>query len=265
MKKTILLSIMASFSLLDAQETIFEENFEDGFPGKFTQDFIDQETTWIDFGISAIGVDSPLKGKNSAVFFNGLATRPVSTSLSTQPIDLSKGNIVLEFLYLQKKKENGTDNTLSVELLDEKGKWQKLLTLNANKNDGQEKIQIPLTDYSKNSKSVIRFVSTQYKTDSANPIVLDDVTIFKAKNDVQKSLSYKKDILYPNPTKNVFQIMADTDSFNCEVFDAKGDRVIKLEKISKNTYIDLSKQLPGVYYVKIYTDKQVTTHKLIKN
>lgn len=264
MKKTILLTIMASFSLLDAQEIIFEENFERGFPGKFTQDFIDQETTWIDFGISAIGVESPLKGKNSAVFFNGLATHPVSTSLSTQPIDLSNGNVVLEFLYLQKKKENGTDNTLSVEILEENGKWRNVLTLSANKNNGQEKIRIPLTDYSKSNKSAVRFISTQYKTESANPIVLDEVMIFKAKDNIQ-NLSRNTNVLYPNPTKGVFQIMSDSGSLNCEVFDIRGNRVIKMDKISKDTFIDLSNQLPGIYYVKIYDGKQSSMHQLIKN
>lgn len=264
MKKTILLTMMASVSFVDAQEIIFRENFEKGFPGSFTQNFIDQETTWINFGISAIGVESPLKGKNSAVFFNGLATQPVSTSLDTPSIDLSNGQVILEFLYLQKKKENGTDNTLSVELLDERGAWQKLLTLGANETGKEEKIRIPLTDYSKNSSSAIRFVSTQYKTESANPIVLDEVMISKTKES-PAPLARNTDLLYPNPTKDTFRIKADADTFNCEVFDSKGERVVKLEKITKQTSIDLSRQLPGIYYVKINTGKESVTRPLIKN
>ncbi len=62
----------------------------------------------------------------------------------------------------------------------------------------------------------------------------------------------------PNPTKDIITIHGDIDKV--EIYNLLGKRI---RSTSKNT-IDLSKQKTGMYILKIYTDKKVTTTKILK-
>lgn len=66
--------------------------------------------------------------------------------------------------------------------------------------------------------------------------------------------------IFPNPTKGKFSILAE-DVESVEVFSLQG----KLIYIGKEREIDLSHVPDGLYFIKVRTEKQIATRKLIKN
>ncbi len=65
--------------------------------------------------------------------------------------------------------------------------------------------------------------------------------------------------IYPNPTTGVFTIKAE-EVESIEVINIQGKQIYK----GKETEIDLSTQPKGIYIIKVITDKQTITQKLIK-
>ena len=73
--------------------------------------------------------------------------------------------------------------------------------------------------------------------------------------------TYKKVILFPNPTSQILNIggIVDSGGVEIELYDAFGRFIVK----STNTQIDLSEYQSGIYFVRIpsISDK---TYKVIK-
>ena len=126
MKKQKVLLLLLSFSSLLAKAQYFE-GFENGVPGSMVQTYVKGNTTWINYGLSALNVEAPLAEKNSAVFFNAMETKVVSTSLQTPILDLTEPKMFLEFKYLQRQKTENYANTLAVEISNDGGQiWQEI-------------------------------------------------------------------------------------------------------------------------------------------
>lgn len=261
MKKFVTSLFVLATVFIHAQ---FEENFENGVPGKMTQKFISKETSWIDFGIGAIGIEKPINGSNSAIFFNGLATSETSTSLETPLLDLSSSDMILEFLYFQKKIINGIDNSLSIEISNDNGKiWKQIRLLKSN--NELQKVSIPLTEYSNTKNAIIRFISTQYKTDSANPIALDNIKIYKSTNSPSNILNKKNTSIYPNPSNGNFIIKAKEDNYYFELSDMIGHKIFYNKSTVNTTNVNLNNLAKGVYFLNIYFQNNIETHKIIIN
>lgn len=266
MRKILLLSCIATLALTEANAQ-FEENFESGVPGKLTQKFLSQETTWIDFGLSAIHVQKPLSGDNSAVFFNGLATRETATSLETPVLDLSNPDFVLEFKYLQREKSPEVHNNLTVELSnDHGGTWIKVASYGTTVEEGITPV-ISLAKFRPGSEAIIRFVSTQPKVDAAYPIVIDDIKIYTAKKPgFGKANAVINDInVYPNPTKGIFMISSLSTNFEVNAFDINGKKVYSATFDTNEARIDFSAFPKGIYLLKVSSPDFEKTKKITIN
>ncbi len=68
-------------------------------------------------------------------------------------------------------------------------------------------------------------------------------------------------VLYPNPVKDVITVEG-VDCKNTGVFDVMGKMV--LNPVAINNKINIDELTPGIYMLKIVTDKGLITHKIIK-
>lgn len=70
--------------------------------------------------------------------------------------------------------------------------------------------------------------------------------------------------MYPNPTKDNLYITADNPIKSIELYDVQG-RIVKQEKYNKKQVnVTIANQAPGIYFIKISTEKGVNTEKIIK-
>ncbi|NUY82605.1 leucine-rich repeat domain-containing protein [Flavobacterium sp. MAH-1] len=69
---------------------------------------------------------------------------------------------------------------------------------------------------------------------------------------------------YPNPTRNLVFVSADSEIRSIQLYDIQG-RLLQTKTVDiKNAAIDLSSNADGVYFAKIRTDKGSKTEKLLK-
>lgn len=72
--------------------------------------------------------------------------------------------------------------------------------------------------------------------------------------------------IYPNPANSVLYISLNCDidvSSEISIFDLNG-RLIKQSKIkSENDQISLSELSDGVYFIRVFVNNEITTHKLV--
>lgn len=80
---------------------------------------------------------------------------------------------------------------------------------------------------------------------------------------VKNALPELKGFIFPNPTKDIFEIKISDDLEFQEVilFNTIGKKVFK----SKTSSLDISKLVKGVYYLRITTNKGFITKKVMKN
>ncbi len=76
---------------------------------------------------------------------------------------------------------------------------------------------------------------------------------------INKSVSF-----YPNPTKNNVTISANDNITSIQLLDVQGRLIETKLNNSTETKLDLSKQLSGIYFIKVYTEKGIKTEKIIK-
>ncbi|MGC4039320.1 MAG: T9SS type A sorting domain-containing protein [Flavobacterium sp.] len=69
---------------------------------------------------------------------------------------------------------------------------------------------------------------------------------------------------YPNPVKNVLNLSYDKEISGVEVFNLLGQKVISNKLNTNNAQIDMSNLANGAYMVKVTSDNQVKTVKVIK-
>ena len=71
--------------------------------------------------------------------------------------------------------------------------------------------------------------------------------------------------VYPNPTSNYFYIEGGSEQFfSYFVYDQIGSMIASGNKINQKTKIDLSEKPAGLYFIKIKTENEVITKKIIK-
>lgn len=79
---------------------------------------------------------------------------------------------------------------------------------------------------------------------------------------VEEVVEQKTSTIYPNPTNGSFTIVL-TEESNISIFNALGQIVKRIDKVSNSKQIDLGNVSKGMYYVRIQSGKNVETHKLI--
>ncbi|WP_179319260.1 aryl-sulfate sulfotransferase [Winogradskyella helgolandensis] len=93
-----------------------------------------------------------------------------------------------------------------------------------------------------------------------DPIELNpDLTICQNLSVITYELASIK--LHPNPTKGQIKIESKTTINKVEIFNVMGKKVYTTTLDT----LDLSEQVNGIYFLKIYTDTNITSKKLIKN
>lgn len=78
---------------------------------------------------------------------------------------------------------------------------------------------------------------------------------------IKESVNANEINIYPNPSTGRFQIINHgAEVTNIEIYNAVGDLILKPE-IKRE--INLSSQPPGIYFIKLHTDKSLETKKVI--
>lgn len=266
MKKIITLLLIAFSSFANAQ---FFEGFESGVPGTMEQNYIKGETTFIDFGLSALNVDNALSETNSAVFFNTMETTDVATSLQTPVLNLTNPDLSLEFKYSQKEKTSNYANILSVELSNDAGvTWQQIVSCDSTVTE-MTLIHVDLATFSPSETSIIRFNCKQINSYMGYPIVIDDISIKdhtvttgRYSKNKASTTSHSDIVIYPNPSNGIFNITTN-QSINLSIIDSNGRTVYTLEQITADTIINLSQFASGIYFAKINSNDNQQVKKLI--
>ncbi|MCU0405363.1 MAG: T9SS type A sorting domain-containing protein [Ignavibacteriaceae bacterium] len=93
-----------------------------------------------------------------------------------------------------------------------------------------------------------------------------NIASYEASNDIYQITDESQNIeIYPNPGKD--EIIIKVKNFiNCsiEIINTKGSIVMNTRLFSLETKLNISNILPGIYFVKIITEKEIVTKKLIK-
>jgi hypothetical protein len=73
---------------------------------------------------------------------------------------------------------------------------------------------------------------------------------------------------YPNPTKNTVTLILPYNGiadYICKIHDNNGREIIRCNTVFKETSIDLSKFMQGIYFLRVYCkDKEMKVFKIIK-
>ena len=93
---------------------------------------------------------------------------------------------------------------------------------------------------------------------------IDDVTFPRACTitKVEETVNQKVNNIYPNPNTGNFNIELAEES-NVVIYNALGQTVKRLDKVSGYHQVDLSNAPKGIYYVRIQSGNNVETQKLI--
>jgi hypothetical protein len=72
--------------------------------------------------------------------------------------------------------------------------------------------------------------------------------------------------LYPNPVQNELSVVAETSIKSVAVFSVSGKLISETRNIiaSKNTLVETHNLTPGIYFVRVQTEKGIATKKFIK-
>jgi plastocyanin len=86
---------------------------------------------------------------------------------------------------------------------------------------------------------------------------------------VEENKSLANVIAIPNPSSGVFQISLNQINLAsktvAEIYNVNGELVSEMEVSSSVFNIDLSKEINGIYFIKIQNGDAVTTKKVLKN
>lgn len=89
---------------------------------------------------------------------------------------------------------------------------------------------------------------------------------FTGVNNIDNTISDSDISVYPNPSKGIFTIEADS-YYDIEVFDLSGRKIMDNSDATKNLplqhTLDLSNQPPGIYFIRFQNAKTVQTEKIV--
>jgi hypothetical protein len=69
-------------------------------------------------------------------------------------------------------------------------------------------------------------------------------------------------VVFPNPTNEILNIVADENITNIQVLNMAGQVVSSKDNNSENIQLNVSEYAAGIYFVKVYTQSEVTIHKV---
>ena len=69
--------------------------------------------------------------------------------------------------------------------------------------------------------------------------------------------------LFPNPAKTILNINSKEFVSQVEIYSLTGARVKDIKPSSKKIKLSISDLKPGIYFVKVYSEKGITTSKLV--
>ncbi|MES2514506.1 MAG: T9SS type A sorting domain-containing protein [Bacteroidota bacterium] len=100
-------------------------------------------------------------------------------------------------------------------------------------------------------------------TDQIN-VRIDDIMIVKDGSVGVKTIAANDAIsIFPNPTSGILNINAIEVNSSVEVFNVIGDKVYTSTLVKGNNVIDLSGLANGAYFVKLNSNNQITTKKVV--
>jgi ligand-binding sensor domain-containing protein len=70
--------------------------------------------------------------------------------------------------------------------------------------------------------------------------------------------------IYPNPVQNILQVDLSGKTGLLEIHDISGKSVLQKQIIDNNTSIDVSGLDNGIYIIKVLSDNQIFTSKIVK-
>ena len=127
-----------------------------------------------------------------------------------------------------------------------------------------QSIDIPVTGITGNLTNAIQFKFTG-GNGSSNRIYVDNLYFWKGTALGINEFDDAEFTVYPNPTKNVWNIKSDQNIDVVEVYDIQGKQVMFEYPNSKTLSIYASGLENGIYFVKITSVKGTKSLKLIKN
>ncbi|HNQ12375.1 MAG TPA: T9SS type A sorting domain-containing protein [Bacteroidia bacterium] len=101
-----------------------------------------------------------------------------------------------------------------------------------------------------------------------NNLYIDNINVADLAASVYQNTFDQSFEIYPNPSNGVFNVRSTenfNDDLNIVISNVIGQEVIRLQNVSLNQaglLIDLSKQLSGTYFVRIFNEENVTTQKI---
>jgi hypothetical protein len=130
-----------------------------------------------------------------------------------------------------------------------------------------QRINIDLTSYKSQPGIEITLESSvkeEYANGTGTANLIDNIQVLRsAPTGVKETVLESLVLVSPNPSNGIFQISAPVQNYSLEVTDLTG-KVMQHEIIkSKSAQVDLSQAAKGVYLLRIVSDNQIATRKLI--
>ena len=94
---------------------------------------------------------------------------------------------------------------------------------------------------------------------------LDDLQLSGTVNGIEEINSISNLQIYPNPSKGIFSLSADTKNFKIKISNIVGEEIYSSEMNSFYKTIDLSNQSNGIYFLRINSENGTATKKIIIN
>lgn len=202
--------------------------------------------------------------------------------LITPLIDLGTANCELQFnLALtdignsNPPEAQGEDNKFAVIIsFDEGETWSSLNTLQMWDNtttpsyydipNSGETISLDLSSYSGTIMLAFYGESTLNYSNEFSDLFVDDINISQTVNINEYKVSENINI-YPNPTTGIINFnFLNSDVEKISILDVTGKIIIEKSVNSQTDNIDISNYANGLYLIKLQTDKELFTKKIIK-
>jgi hypothetical protein len=108
----------------------------------------------------------------------------------------------------------------------------------------------------------VKFMIAELEMDSLNNNVEFVTFLTETQTSVVTDLLYNSISVFPNPTSDKIIVNTDLKNCNYELVDVKGS-VITSDNFNYSTEIDLSKSAKGIYFLKLKSQNEIITKKII--
>ncbi|MDX5326158.1 MAG: T9SS type A sorting domain-containing protein [Bacteroidota bacterium] len=258
------------------------EGFENTFPGNNW--FIDSDLDPIEWQVTT---DAAFSGSKSLVLRNGNNPSGSGTdALVSAPVEsMWLSNFGLTFKYAFAKKLNSDKDLLKVEISQDCGEtWQLIRIISSNSlatsgNTGANFIptntsqwNTSTVDMSAHRNKGTILIRLKFESGGGNHIYLDDINLNQVLG--EDELPGISEVIYPNPTDGKLQWRIQSQEISSasievaditgRVFPLQGLNEIRLTNRMQTLDIDLGPFAPGVYFIRLKTDRGTLTKRVIK-